>query len=154
MICNHCGYHNEKKEKFCPICGELIQPNPDKKIRLYPNQKMKMDLMSGIEFEEFCCRLLIKNGFHNLKKTKRTGDHGADIIAEKDDISFAIQCKCYRKPVGNKAVQEAYTAKMLYHTDIAVIMTNRTCTPQAKEEAKALGVKIWDRRKIITFIES
>ena len=66
----------------------------------------------------------------------------------KNDISYAIQCKCYSDNVGNAAVQQAHTGKSLYHKDIAVVMTNRYFTSQAIEEAKALGVKLWDRDKL------
>lgn len=71
-----------------------------------------------------------------------------DILAEKDDVTYAIQCKCYSDNVGNAAVQQAHTGKSLYHKDIAVVMTNRYFTPQAIEEAEVLSVKLWDRDKI------
>lgn len=77
-----------------------------------------------------------------------SGDHGIDVLAEKDGITYAIQCKCYSDNVGNAAVQQAHTGKSLYHKDIAVVMTNRYFTPQAIEEATALGVKLWDRDKL------
>ncbi|MCC8126698.1 MAG: restriction endonuclease [Clostridiales bacterium] len=105
--------------------------------------------MDGEEFEQFCARLLEYNQFLNVHLTKRSGDHGIDILAEKDEITYAIQCKCYRGSVGNQAVQEANTGKMLYHKDIAVVMTSNYFTDQAKAEARALGVKLWDRDKII-----
>ena len=39
--------------------------------------------------------------------TQGSGDQGKDVIAKRDGVSSAIQCKLYSKPVGNKAVQEA-----------------------------------------------
>ncbi len=33
------------------------------------------------------------------------------MLAEKDDITYAIQCKCYSDNVGNAAVQQAHTGK-------------------------------------------
>ena len=106
------------------------------------------DYMSGIDFEQFCANLLINLGFQNVNTTKASGDHGIDILAEKDDVTYAIQCKCYSSNIGNAAVQQALTGKKFYHRDIAVVLTNQYFTAQAKEEASALGVKLWDRDKL------
>ncbi|NBH15355.1 restriction endonuclease [Lachnospiraceae bacterium] len=109
--------------------------------------------MEGHQFEYFCADILKKNGFENVEVTQGSGDHGIDILAEKDGISYAIQCKCYSSNIGNAAVQQAHTGKSLYHKDIAVVLTNRYFTAQAKEEAQALGVKLWDRDKLNSMIE-
>lgn len=106
------------------------------------------DCMTGIEFERFCAYVLSKNGFENIRITPPSGDHGIDITAERKEISYAIQCKCYSENIGNSAIQQAHTGKSLYHKDIAVVMTNRHFTRQAIEEANALGVKLWDREKL------
>ena len=114
---------------------------------------MDYDSMSGTQFEFFCADILRKNGFINVEVTQGSGDHGIDIIAEKDDISYAIQCKCYSSNIGNSAVQQAHTGKSLYKKDIAAVLTNRYFTQQAKDEAQQLGVKLWDRDKLNEFID-
>lgn len=111
------------------------------------------DNMEGHQFEYFCADILKKNGFENVEVTQGSGDHGIDILAEKDSITYAIQCKCYSSNIGNSAVQQAHTGKSLYHKDIAVVLTNRYFTPQAQQEAAALGVKLWDRDKLNSMIE-
>ncbi len=107
-----------------------------------------IDNMSGIEFEKYCAYILSKNNFTEIKITPASGDHGIDILALKNEITYAIQCKCYSDNVGNAAIQQAHTGKSLYHKDIAVVITNRYFTQQAIEEAQALGVKLWDRDKL------
>lgn len=109
--------------------------------------------MEGHDFEYYCADVLRENGFTNVEVTKGSGDHGIDILAEKDDITYAIQCKCYASDIGNAAVQQAHTGKSIYKKDIAVVLTNRYFTAQAKEEAAALGVKLWDRDKLNIMIE-
>lgn len=109
---------------------------------------LKVDSMEGHQFEYYCADILKKNGFSNVEVTQGSGDHGIDILADKEDISYAIQCKCYSSNIGNAAVQQAHTGKSLYHKDIAVVLTNQYFTAQAKEEADALGVKLWDRDKL------
>lgn len=111
------------------------------------------DNMDGHQFEYFCADVLKKNGFENVEVTQGSGDHGIDILAEKDGITYAIQCKCYSSDIGNAAVQQAHTGKSIYKKDIAVVLTNRYFTAQAKEEAAALGVKLWDRDKLNSMIE-
>lgn len=120
----------------------------------YYQNYQNYDLMDGHRFEHFCADILKKNGFENVEVTRGSGDHGIDILAEKDNISYAIQCKCYSSNIGNAAVQQAHTGKSLYHKDIAVVLTNRYFTSQAKEEAGELGVKLWDRDKLNDMIEN
>lgn len=112
-----------------------------------------IDTMDGHAFEFYCADLLKGNGFSNVEVTQGSGDHGIDILAEKYDISYAIQCKCYSSNVGNAAVQQAHTGKSLYHKDVAVVLTNQYFTQQAKEEANTLGVKLWDRDKLQEMIK-
>ena len=144
--CIHCGYRTA--ERFCPVCGEVIED-----YQLFPAPEINLQQeMTGEEFEDLCARILEKNGFTGVKKTRKSGDHGVDLLAEKDDISYAIQCKHYTSTVGNAAVQEAYTGKMLYGKDVAVVMTDSFFSDQARMEANALKVKLWDRQKILQMI--
>lgn len=108
-------------------------------------QNTDFDNMTGVEFEKFTAHILSQNNFINIKITPASGDHGVDILAEKDNVTYAIQCKCYSSNIGNAAVQQAHTGKSLYHRDIAVVLTNQYFTQQAKDEAKELHVKLWDR---------
>lgn len=116
--------------------------------KIQKTSTINYDYMEGHQFEYFCADTLRRNGFINVEVTQGSGDHGIDILAEKDGITYAIQCKCYSSNIGNAAVQQAYTGKGFYHKDIAVVLTNRYFTSQATEEAKALGVKLWDRDKL------
>ncbi|MBO5565402.1 MAG: restriction endonuclease [Lachnospiraceae bacterium] len=105
--------------------------------------------MDGSTFERFCAELLKKNGYRKVRLTEATGDHGIDILADKDGVRYAIQCKCYEGKVGNKAVQEAYSGRDIYEADRAVVLINNYFTPQAEEDAEALGVLLWDREALL-----
>lgn len=133
---------------------QIIDSNLDNNISINGSQNIHaIDEMNGQQFEKYCANLLKKNGFSNIEVTQGSGDHGIDILAEKDDISYAIQCKCYSSNIGNAAVQQAHTGKSIYCKDIAVVMTNRYFTQQAINEATTLGVKLWDRNKLNYMIE-
>ncbi len=114
----------------------------------------KIDKMGGEEFEDCIAELLKLKGYIKVITTPSTGDHGVDIIAERDSIKYAIQCKRYAKKVGNKSVQEVYSGKAFYDADVAIVITNNYFTDQAKQEARKLEVKLWDRRKVERLLNS
>lgn len=107
-----------------------------------------IDLMSGIEFETFLCKLLIKLNF-TCENTKTTGDQGVDIIAMKDNNKIAIQAKRYSQPVGNHAIMEAIAGSKYYNANQCMVITNSTFTKAAKDLAMANGVILWDRKILI-----
>lgn len=105
----------------------------------------EVDGMDGHAFEYWCADLLKKIGFSEVEVTQGSGDQGVDILAEKDGIKYAIQCKCYASDLGNKPVQEVNTGKAIYHCQIGAVITNRHFTHGGKEAAEATGVLLWDR---------
>lgn len=112
-----------------------------------------IDIMDGHQFEYFCADLLRTNGFENVEVTQASGDYGIDVLAEKEDITYAIQCKCYSDNVGNHAVQEAHSGAAYYGRMVAVVMTNRYFTRAAKETATQLHVLLWDRDKLLQMLQ-
>lgn len=109
--------------------------------------RKKTDLfedMEGHEFEYFCADLLRQKGFLDVEVTKGSGDYGVDILAEKDGVTYAIQCKCYTAPVGVKAIQEAYAGRDYYDRMVGAVMTNQYFTSPAVEAAAKLKILLWD----------
>lgn len=104
-----------------------------------------IDEMEGLEFEHFCAGLLEGRGFLEVEVTKGSGDYGIDILAEKDGVTYAIQCKCYSSPVGVKAVQEAYAGRDYYDRMVGAVLTNQYFTAPAVEAARKLKILLWDR---------
>lgn len=103
------------------------------------------DDMEGHEFEYFCADLLKRRGFQDVVVTKGSGDFGIDILAERDGISYGIQCKNYHAPIGVKAVQEVYAGRDYYDCMVGVVMSNQYFTGPAVEAAKKLKIVLWDR---------
>ena len=46
------------------------------------------DTLEGHEFEYYCADLLENKGFIEVEVTKGSGDYGADILAEKDGVTY------------------------------------------------------------------
>ena len=112
-----------------------------------------MDEMEGHDFEYYCAELLEKSGFLEVEVTKGSGDFGADILAEKDGITYAFQCKCYNTPVGVRAVQEAYAGRDFYDCMVGVVITNQYFTAPAVEAAAKLKILLWDRGYLDSMLE-
>ncbi len=110
--------------------------------------------MTGVEFEEYACELLEKNGYKDVHTTPRVGDNGADIFATKDDKEYVIQCKRYSETVGNSAVQEAYAAKGFYDKEVAVVLTNSKFSSAAELTAKKLDVILWNGQYLEYLIQN
>ncbi len=101
--------------------------------------------MEGHDFEYYCAELLRGAGFSGVRVTRGSGDFGADILAEKEGVTYAVQCKCYNGPVGVPAVQEVYAGAAFYDRMVGVVMTNTFFTAPAVTIARKLNVLLWDR---------
>ncbi len=112
-----------------------------------------IDEMEGRDFEYFCAELLKKRGFKEVEVTKGSGDYGVDILAEKEGVTYAIQCKCYSEPVGVKAIQEAYAGRDYYDRMVGAVLTNQYFTTPAVEAAKKLKILLWDRGYLDSMLE-
>lgn len=119
---------------FYEIVNNAIDQNGD---HFYQSEDISE--MDGIEYEHYCASLLREHGW-TATVSKASGDQGVDIIAEKSGARVAIQCKKYSSPVGNKAVQEIYAAKTFTQSDLAVVVTNNSYTPSAKQLASTNNV--------------
>ena len=113
-----------------------------------------VDAMDGLDFEKWCADLLRKCGYQNVEITKGSGDQGTDIVAEKDGVRYAIQCKCYSSNLDNTPVQEITAGKTLYHCQVGAVMTNRYFTQGAKELAEANGILLWDRDNLQEMLDA
>lgn len=112
-----------------------------------------MDELEGHEFEYYCADLLRDHGFLEVEVTRGSGDYGIDILAEKDGVTYAIQCKCYNAPVGVSSVQEAYAGRDYYDRMVGAVMTNQYFTEPAVRMAKKLGILLWDRGYLEEMLE-
>jgi Holliday junction resolvase-like predicted endonuclease len=115
-----------------------------------------VDLMTGLEFEDFIVNIFNKMGYET-SKTPATGDQGIDIIAEKHGIKIGIQAKCYSKNVTNSAIQEVTAGVKHYRCDKAIVATNNVFTKSAIQLAYSNNVVLWDRvilkEKILDYIQ-
>ena len=121
--------------------------------RYLRNRPKHFDNLEGHEFEYYCADLLRNKGFVEVEVTKGSGDYGADILAEKDGVTYAIQCKCYTAPIGVKAIQEAHAGRDYYDRMVGAVLTNQYFTKPAVEAARKLKILLWDRGYLESMLE-
>lgn len=143
------------------ISGETVNPQSSDRAKASLPQQCRLsvtladiDRMDGHEFEAWCASLLKANKYENVVVTQGSGDQGVDVLAEKDGIRFAIQCKCYTKDLGNTPIQEVVAGKAFYNCHIGVVMTNRYFTKGAVDLANKTGILLWDRDTLSRMIEN
>ena len=95
--------------------------------------------MDGVQYEQFCKRILEDAGW-DVEDTPTTGDQGVDLIASIEDLRVCIQCKCFAKPVGNKAVQEVAAGMIHWNGTHSVVVGKSGFTKSAKALADSTNV--------------
>lgn len=105
----------------------------------------QLDKMDGHQFEYACADILKANGYKHVKVTRSSGDFGVDVIAEKDKVRYAIQCKRYNHKLDNTPIQEVVGGLAYYQCDKGAVMTNQYFTEPAKQLAQVNDIKLLDR---------
>lgn len=105
----------------------------------------QLDKMDGHQFEYACADILKANGYKHVKVTRSSGDFGVDVIAEKDKVRYAIQCKRYNHKLDNTPIQEVVGGLAYYQCDKDAVMTNQYFTEPAKQLAQVNDIKLLDR---------
>lgn len=103
-----------------------------------------IDMMTGIEFEEFVASLFEKMGYQSIV-TKKSGDQGIDVIVNKNEVKTGIQTKCYAKDISNSAIQEVVAGIKYHNLNKGMVITNRYFTNSAIRLAESNQIILWDR---------
>lgn len=120
--------------------------------RWYSEQSRKLDQSgvapeNGQDFEHWVAAQLNNAGW-TATVTQASGDDGVDVIAERDGVSVAVQCKRYAGSVGNKAVQEVYSGMKHLQLDRAVVISTGQYTKAAQNLASTTGVLLLSEHDI------
>ncbi|WP_163559646.1 restriction endonuclease [Halomonas sp. NO4] len=113
-----------------------------------------LDVMSGIEFEHYLAERINNETTMHAEVTKGSGDQGADLIIRGKGLSAVIQSKHYSSKVGNKAIQEAFSARQYYGTGLAIVVANAGYTRSAWQLAEKTGVLAMTEDSILDFIKT
>lgn len=90
---------------------------------------------TGIDFEYWIADRLREYGWM-ATVSRGSGDQGVDVIAAKEGLRVAIQCKLYSGSVGNKAVQETIAGMSFYDLDRGAVVSTGKFTRSARDLAQ------------------
>ena len=135
----------EKNKELHLFEYSLMNSKKVQKINGYENVSIdEVDMMSGVEFEEFVGYLFKKMGY-TVNLTPASGDQGIDLVVVKNGLRIGIQTKCYSNSVSNTAIQEVVAGVVHYKLSKAIVITNNYFTKSAIELAISNEVVLWDR---------
>jgi len=99
-------------------------------------------MLTGLEYEHLCAKYVEKIGFSGVRVTKGSADQGVDIVAFRNGYKYAIQCKYYNTPVGNRAIQEVSAGAAYYNCERKMVITNNCFTKSAIVLAESNDVEL------------
>jgi HJR/Mrr/RecB family endonuclease len=90
---------------------------------------------------------------HRATVLGRSGDQGVDVILDHGGERVAVQCKNYKRRVGNKPVQEVYAGAKHHGCSQAWVVAPAGYTKGAFELARSVGVSLFDADAIQGWIK-
>ncbi|PWB90530.1 hypothetical protein C5688_09765 [Methylocystis sp. MitZ-2018] len=130
-----------------PELTDYVESTVAAKTELEPRHQAFRDEMTPIEYEHYCAEELKRSGW-DARVTTASRDQGVDVIAQKSGVRLAVQCKLYRSPVGNKAVQEVVAARAHEAAAYGIVVSNNSYTPAAQELARTNNVILLHHRDL------
>ena len=132
--------------------ASLLEKNRRAWDRAFESGMPDLDGLSGEAFETRISGLLRSLGY-KTEITNPSGDAGADMVALRRQKTTVVQTKHQTAEVGLEAIQAAIASRQHYGADSALVVTNSTFTPQARELAISAGVDLWDRAALTKRLE-
>ena len=110
--------------------------------------------MTWQAFERNICRLLMYEGYENVRLVGQTGDHGADVTASKFGKRWLFQAKHWKKPVGLQVVDETLSAALEYKASIPVIVSSMGFESCVREKqrllmSRGINLQLWDSNTLV-----
>lgn len=110
-----------------------------------------IDVMSGVEFEQYLKRVIINKGY-NVSTTSVSGDLGVDLIAVRNTEKIAIQAKRHTSKVSRRAISDAVAGMHHYGCNKAMVITNNYFSPGAITLAKSTNCILIDRDTLAKWV--
>jgi restriction system protein len=126
-------------------CHAALQRRRD--LKYATSGMAAIDEMSGVEFEEFVAAQLRTRGW-GVTHTAGAGDYGVDLVAKKDGVRMAVQCKRLAKAVGVAAVQQVVSGALHHRCNQTVVVTNQGFTKAARRLATTHRCRLVGREQL------
>ncbi len=107
-----------------------------------------VDAMSGLEFEHYVAAVLRGVGF-SVEVTRASGDFGVDLIATRDGVRTAVQCKRQARAVNGAAIQQVVAGATVHDCGATMVVANHRYTRAAEQLAEVHGCILVDRVRLV-----
>jgi restriction system protein len=107
-----------------------------------------IDAMTGVEFERYVAAVLRGAGY-TVSFTRATGDFGVDLIAAKNGVRTAVQCKRQARTVGGAAVQQVVAGAPVHGCTATMVVSNHRYTRAAMQLAEVHQCLLVDRTGLV-----
>lgn len=94
-----------------------------------------VDAMTGVEFEHYVAAVL-RGARYEIDFTRATGDFGVDLIATRDGVRTAVQCKRQARPVSGSAIQQVVAGAPVHACTATMVVCNHRYTHAAEQLAE------------------
>ena len=117
-------------------------------------EKIGIKTCSWQAFERMLSRLLMYDGYKNVRMVGGSGDHGADVMASKLNQRWLIQAKQWKKPVGIEVVNETLRSLRDFKAHIPVIAASHgfetdVVKQQQVLQSQSIPLQLWNDSAIL-----
>ncbi|WP_341282215.1 restriction endonuclease [Paenibacillus sp. FSL H8-0537] len=132
----------KKKTTAKKVVAERQVASSSKKLTDQQIIQANLDTLSGTDFERLMELYYTDQGYQ-VERVGGAGDHEVDLIIRgKEGYKIAVQCKRWKKDVGNDIVLRLKSGKQVHGCYDAWIVTTSHFTRSAKEAAERLNIKL------------
>ena len=110
--------------------------------------------LSPRDFEEYIAALLSDMGYKNVELTPYSNDKGVDVLAEKDGLRYAVQCKRYKGTVGSPDMQKFLGAMQHAGAEKGIFVTTGMFSFEAEKMAYEHPIELINRIELAKIILS
>ena len=91
---------------------------------------------------------------YSIEFTRASGDFGVDLIATRDDVRTAVQCKRQARAVNGAAVQQVVAGAAVYGCTETMVVSNHRYTRAAEQLAEVHNCALVDRTRLARLARS
>jgi restriction system protein len=102
------------------------------------------------QFEHWCANRLRGLGY-SVRHVGGQGDHGIDLVAQKDHGHVVVQCKRFtgKRTVGEPQIRDLFGAMHAEQADRAIVMNAGYFTAEAHAWTRGKPIDLWDIDRIV-----
>ena len=142
-------------EEFVPyvtnfvITSEIDEEIIEKTSKDDEPQTILFEAMTDKMFDQFCEIYLNDNGFTNVVLLPKSLDCRVTIVAEKDEVKYAIRCVNFsNNEIGADIINEIESGRKHYRCHVGLVMSASVFSKEAKEAAEDNIILLWDKERL------